>query len=252
MKKWLLFLLFLAVSAFSQQQENINPQDKSKKGISGEYKKVSLGMVREDVLQVLQNDPDLEMDMDSDFGDFDEEQKYILKAKRIPFINYIYYQFTKGIPGETNNQGNNQNPSPDSNDNSGQSDNQEVKDKQWILYAIIIKFNPKYNNFVTLYDKILSKYGEADERTAKYAVWSPSDRELFKTTSGRDIKVRLILNAPSTIKIIDDTIYQVKDVNKQRSPDEAVKKYQRELNDRLLEDFLPSSSSEEQKDDGTP
>lgn len=236
MKKWLWLLIFLTIPGFSQEDTN-NPQaDKSKKGISGEYKKVALGMQREEVLKTLQNDPDLEIDMDSDFGDFDEEQKYIVKAKRVPFINYIYYQFTKDISGANG---------------VGQNADKDAP-KEWILYAIIIKFNPKYNNYVTLYDKILSKYGEADERTAKYAVWSPSDRELFKAKDGREIKVRLILNHPSTIKIIDDTVYQAKDVNRQRSPDEAVKNYQRQLNDRLLEDFLPQSNEEKQDDSNNP
>ncbi len=226
----LAFTLLVFVPGYSQKPD-VDDKKPEKLGISGQYKKVKLGMNRGEVLKILQGDVDLELDVETDYGDFDKEQKYVVKAKRHPFIDYIYYQFIS------------------KNDLKDKTEtHKEVRidadtgksDEDWILYAIIIKFNVKYNNYVSLYNKILSKYGEADERTSKYAIWKPEGRKAPKG-SDNNIKVKLILNHPSTIKIIDDVKYQIKHVKDKKTPQEEVKNYQRELNEKLLKDFEPDT-----------
>ncbi len=224
----LAFILLFLVPGYSQIPDFEGGKKPEKLGIAGQYKNVKLGMNRGEVLKILQGDVDLELDVETDYGDFDKEQKYVVKAKRHPFIDYIYYQFI--------------------NKNDLKETHKEVRidpdvgksDEDWILYAIIIKFNVKYNNYVSLYNKILSKYGEADERTSKYAIWKPEGRKASKG-SDKNIKVKLILNHPSTIKIIDDVKYQIKHVKDKKTPQEEVKNYQKELNEKLLKDFEPDT-----------
>ncbi|MDH4128142.1 MAG: hypothetical protein OEV44_05275 [Spirochaetota bacterium] len=217
----ILILLGFTISGFTQNKaksKDVRPY------ISGKYKTVMIGMTREEVLDNLKKDVDLEVDVETDYGDFDEEQRYLVKAKRLPFIEKIYYQFTK-MKVKT---------IKDDHD----------KNEKWILYAIIIHFNPKYNNFNSLYERILSKYGEPDARTSIYALWKPSNRQLYPTKDGREIQIKLILNHPGTIKIIDETTYQRKYGEKKEVFEEAVKTYQREVNERLIEDFIPSETDE--------
>ncbi len=212
----------------SAETSSVTDEEKREKiGIEGKYRKVVLGMSREEVINVLKKDSYLEIDETTDYGDFDEEQKYLVKAKRKPFIDHIYYQFIKKSTAPPT---------------EGEAATANEK-QQWVLYAIIIKFNTKYNNYVSLYEKILSKYGEADVRTAKYALWKSAGRELSVTANGKK-PVKLILNSPSTIKIIDALTYQQKFVEEKQTSEEAVKDYQRKLNEELLSDFVPSEKDD--------
>ncbi|MDH5680023.1 MAG: hypothetical protein OEZ36_00430 [Spirochaetota bacterium] len=211
----IVFITILSLSAYSQPKPPVNKNDKLKLSIAGKYKSITLGMTREEVLDSLKKDVDLEMDVRTDYGEFDEEQKYIVKARRLPFIRQIFYQFYEEKPAKTNGGNNNK--------------------STWKLYAIIIHFNLKHNSYNTLYNRILSKYGEADIRTARFSVWSPKGREKYQG----GMPVRLILNKPATIKIIDDKIFRQKQLERYRLSNKSVTSYQRELNDRLLSDFAP-------------
>ena len=80
--------------------------------LSSGYRGVMLGMDLSKAREVLKKDRLLEIDVRSDFGDLDEEPYHVLKARNVPYIKSIYYQF-----GTT----------------------RSVKRK---LFAIIIHFNP--------------------------------------------------------------------------------------------------------------
>jgi hypothetical protein len=202
---------------FSESNKKLN--EEKKVAIEGKYRKVTLGMTRKEVLDILRSDSYLEIDESTDYGDFDEEQNYLLKVKRPPFIEHIYYQFTQADIGLHDRA----KPGIKKND-------------LWILYAIIIKFSLKHNSYYSLYNKILSKYGEADLRTSKFSVWNTKGRSLFKAKSG-EIPVRLILNYPTTIKIIDEKTYLRIFIGRKKNSQDGIRSYQQELNDKLLDDF---------------
>ncbi len=241
--KWIsiIILFLISITAFGQDKPEVNKKDQPKIGIEGQYRKIKLGMNRKQVQEVLSSDPDLEVDVETDYGDFDKQQKFLLKAKRKPFIHHIYYQFYHDEKQDTKKS--------DKSENKTDTKKKDSDDKSWKLYAIIIQFNNKYNDYPTLYERILSKYGEADIRTSRYAMWKASGRSTYKTSDGRNIGVLLILNHPSTIKIIDYSKYQAMVDKQRKSPQEAVKNYQREVNERLLEDFTPQSPKGDKKTD---
>jgi len=92
------------------------------------YRGVSLGMNIDQVREVIKKDRLLEIDIRTDFDDLDEEPYHVLRARNIPYIDSVYYQF-----GTT----------------------ESVKRK---LFAIIIHFNKNYNDFMKLYFKMKNRY----------------------------------------------------------------------------------------------
>ncbi len=193
--------------------------EEKKIAIEGKYRNVILGMNRKEVLDIIKSDSHIEVDDYTDYGEFDEEQNYLIKAKRPPFIEHIYYQFTKKKL------------------TLHDKAKPNIKD-DWVLYAIIIKFSLRYNSYFSLYNRILSKYGEADIRTSKFSIWNTKNRELFKAKKEIGMPVRLILNNPTTIKIIDEKTYLEKTMGRKRDKQD-LRSYQQELNDKLLDDFSP-------------
>lgn len=131
----------------SNQQQGTNssttttPNGNTQNRLSTGYRGVLLGMSLKKVREILKKDRLLEIDIRTDFGDLDEEPYHVLRARNVPYIKSVYYQF-----GTT----------------------QSVKRK---LFAIIIHFNKRYNSFHMLYNKMKKKYGEAKLLTPRMAIW---------------------------------------------------------------------------------
>ncbi len=188
-KKIYLFITLLVSFTFTFAANNQNPrtgnntgagngnanratanQNKPKKQETGPklsrgYRGVTLAMKINKVREILKKDRLLEIDIKTDFGDLDEEPYHILKARNVPYIKSVYYQFgtTKSIKQQ--------------------------------LFAIIIHFNDKYNDFYSLFKKMRKKYGEPSLFNPNMATWQN------KTT-------KIILNSPATIKYIDINLYR--------------------------------------------
>ncbi len=146
----------------------------SKQNILDEYLGIKLGETRDVVLEKVEKHLILNIDKKTYFGDFDAEQKYIIKARKVPVLHSVYLQF---IP-------------------SADYLSKEIEDdKNWKLYMIIIDFNTKYNDFNKICSMLTYKYGEPDLRNPDKAIWKPR---------GNDTK--LVLNKPCKLKI-----YNVKD-----------------------------------------
>jgi hypothetical protein len=172
-----LILLMFATRTLGQQNAggrtnpNVRPSANaagspaSARRLSDGYRGVILGMDLSKAREILKKDRLLEIDVRSDFGDLDEEPYHVLKARNVPYIKSIYYQF-----GTT----------------------ASVKRK---LFAIIIHFNHRYNDFYRLLNKMKKKYGEPDLHTPTSASWYNS-------------KIKIILNSPSTVKYIEIELYR--------------------------------------------
>jgi hypothetical protein len=126
------------------QRENAGEQM-----IARGYRGVELGMHIDKVREVLKKDRLLEIDIRTDFGDMDEEPYHMIRARNVPYINSIYYQF-----GTT----------------------ESVK-KQ--LFAIIIHFNKEYNDFHYLMNKMKKKYGEPSLLTPTTANWENNKTKII-------------------------------------------------------------------------
>ena len=185
------------------------------KKISGRYKTVELGMRRSEVMEALREDMDLEVDTETDYGYFDEEQKYVIKAKRPPLIDSIFYQFSK------------------------------VKGNGWELYAIIIRFNEQHNSYISVYRELWSRYGEADERTSQYAIWSGAKRGLSKGYGGKELEVDLILNRDAMVKVMDGKRYRELAELRSLRKEYSLREYYEGLNRRLFEGFGVEGSGDE-------
>ena len=206
-------------------KEELVKEEEVKK-ISGRYKTVELGMRRNEVMKALKEDLDLEVDAETDYGYFDEEQKYVIKAKRPPLIDSIFYQFSK-VKGT------------------------EEGVEWWELYAIIIRFNEKHNSYISIYRELRSRYGEADERTSKYAIWRGKDRGLWKGYGGKELEVDLILNGDGVVKVMDGRKYreltEFRGIRKKYS----LREYYEGLNKRLFEGFdFEEEGNEEENEEG--
>jgi hypothetical protein len=176
-----ILLLFFITANFDQifakdNVENVkkNVSTANKLSISDEYLGIKLGTERNKVLALVDKHPLLDKDEETYYGDFDAEQKYIIKVKKPPIIDNIYLQF---IPK----------------DGVNYTDFSKLeKDENWVLYMIIIHFNPKYNSYNNLCEKITFKYGTPNKRTPYKATWKQ-----------RENNVKLVIENPSTIKIIN-------------------------------------------------
>ncbi len=131
-------------NAGNQNAQN-NKQNTAKKqqgpALTRGYRGIKLGMKLDNVRKILKKDRLLEIDIRTDFGDLDEEPYHILKARNVPYITSVYYQFgtTKSIKQQ--------------------------------LFAIIIHFNKEYNDFFRLFEKMKKKYGKPNMFTPNMATW---------------------------------------------------------------------------------
>lgn len=146
--------------------QNANAATQNNRVLARGYRGVELSMQMDKVSEILRRDRLLEVDIRTDFGDLDEEPYHVIKARNVPYITSVYYQF-----GTT----------------------QSVK-KQ--LFAIVIHFNSRYNDFHSILNKMKKKYRDPELLTPNTAVWS-------------DGKTKIIVNAPSTVKYIDINLYRI-------------------------------------------
>ena len=231
----LLSALSLTLTAYTQLSSK-----KALKPLIG-YKKVTLGMPREQVQKILQQDLDLEIDTETDYGYFDEEQKYLLKAKRPPILDSVFYQFynaRKGNPTQTQTQTQTQGKEKGTQKKSTIGNNPPPQQNKnvWILYAILLNFNQKYNNYQSLHQRFLTKYGKAKQRTPQQTTWV---WENALNHQKKNLQVALILTLDARVKIVDQThIEQKKALKKAFSGEKtSLQRYYEQLNDRLFEGF---------------
>lgn len=149
---------------------------------------ISLGMDRQEVLENM--DAFFEVDYSSSFGDLDRHNKHVLKARSVPEIPHIYYQFYNTALNETN---------------YFSQDPQLYQNQNYILYEILVNFDPEYLNFHRVYYSLVQKYGPADIMRPLYAEWEPVEEQ----------NVRIILlqeseetNAYVTVKYIHEQLFQ--------------------------------------------
>ena len=173
----------LTSSSSSLTSVEAKPNDNnlnSSREISEQYMEIKIGILRNEVLNIIGKHPLLEKDEETYYGDFDAEQKYIIRAKKSPIIDHLYLQF---LPKDNINYLNTQ---------------EMLKDDNWKLYMIIIHFNPKYNNFNSLCEKLTFKYGKPDLRTSYKATWN----------AGKN-KIQIVIDYPSTIKIYNTDDFEL-------------------------------------------
>lgn len=199
------------------------------------YKTVQLRMTREEVSQKITQDPHLELDSQSTFGLLDQEQPYILKAQRLPWIRKIYYQFLrKGeIKEETTEE-----TLDETETNPTKETNQP--EETWVLYEILVHFDPKQFNYFSLYQSLSSRYGEATRRTPIYSTWQGESEQ------GISVEIRLL--SPSSIQILDTELYGLRKRNLKQTQNQQLKKplkdYEQQIKEILLGDFSPVSDNE--------
>ncbi len=198
--KIILLTLLLTLVAYQLSFGQPTPTNtNTTKTITGEFRKVSLGMNREEVLDALLKDGLLEIDEYSEFGDFDEENKFVLKAKSLPQIDNIYYQFYK-------------------------------ENDTFILYTITIHFNPKYFSYFELYKSLYEKYGKADKKIPNKSQWGLEDVEKFKMIL---VRTGLYPNYNLSLKFIDKEGLQKAIKNKPRIETQNMKTKKELLLDSL-------------------
>lgn len=127
----LALLAFLPLKNFSQEgaSQTTPPSERT-------FRTVSLLEPYAGVMEKLKADTLILVDPDSDFGDFDEENPELIKAK-IPFyLNHLYYQFFEGK-----------------------------------LFVIALFFNPQKFSYLEVYRDMKAKYGKPRLYDAENAVW---------------------------------------------------------------------------------
>lgn len=124
-----------------------------------------LGISQEQAIQLISVNSNLRIDESRFFGKINEATPFIIKAVYFPYINNIYIQFY---------------------DNKA--------------YGITIQFNPAYFDFLTLTEKLETKYGSPVSKTSRLVQWNT----LTNSQPRSDIKLRL--EHPSTVKVFDKVL----------------------------------------------
>lgn len=127
MKKiFFVFFLILSVCIIYGQQNTL-PRN---------YRGVELLESYETVMSKLKSDTLLLVDPDSDFGDMDEENPELIKAKIPPYIRHAYYQFYENK-----------------------------------LFVISLFFDKKYFSYTSMYQNLKQKYGKPIYYDSKNTIW---------------------------------------------------------------------------------
>jgi len=133
------------------------------------YFGLKLGISMDETISIIESNNLLKIDESRFFGKINEPVPFIVKATYQPFIPQIYVQFYSNIS-----------------------------------YGITIHFNPAYFDYFTLCKTIEEKYGKADRRTSKFALWSGLSN--YKNILGVESKVILKVEFPSTVKVYDEIV----------------------------------------------
>jgi len=88
----------------------------------------------------------LEFDQTTYFGDMDYPKNHYLKAKKMPFLPIIYFQFKSG-------------------------DVKKISDDDKKLMEVIIQFNKQYFTFENLYKLLVDAYGDSEDYKPRLATW---------------------------------------------------------------------------------
>lgn len=239
---YIILCFFLSVIVFSLEKDSISNKDKEKFSFPG-YRKVRLKMNWEKVLEILKKDNLLKIDLNSQYGELDEFFP-VIKVKAKPFIRLIYYQFTN-----LNNPMN--------------ILNIQVQDlKKWLLYAITIHFDTRYEDYISLYRLMYEKYGQAEIHQRNYIKWvfdmkndklkepdiksninkdnKEKENVSNKSNEGKEEnkKFSIVLTRPAIVQIIDDNVLNVKRNENQIRRFNILKTYENKIYKNLLKDFL--------------
>lgn len=123
-----IIISFILTTAFAQ-----NP---AASRLARSFRKIVLLEHFDSVMQKLKKDPLIMVDPSSDFGEFDEEDRNLIKAKLPPYLPNIYYQFY-----------------------------------QKKLYVLSLFWNPKKISYLQLYRKLKKKYKKPIVFNSKQIIW---------------------------------------------------------------------------------
>ena len=134
----LILIIFILIngSIFSQKSDSANFQSKESQTMKREFRNVALLENYENVINKLKSDNVILVDPDSDFGDFDEENPTLIKAKIPQYVDHIYYQFFKNK-----------------------------------LFAISLFWNKERYDYLNIYKKLKLKYGKPKVFNSVNSIW---------------------------------------------------------------------------------
>ncbi len=163
------------------------------------YLGISLGMGRSEILTNGHFIPQWanNLELISSEGQADQS---IIKAKAVPFINRIYFQFVKKaeILVETTTEEEEETTTDDEEDTTDDDDDDEASTDEYKLYEISIQFNEDYIGFYELLDLLsdglhlpkfsikLDGYGTPDIVEAEKVVWTTEE-----DSNGNQVKIIL-------------------------------------------------------------
>lgn len=130
---------------------------------------LKLGLSQEETISLLKENTLFKIDEARFFGKINEPVPFIVKASYEPYIPNLYVQFYSNI-----------------------------------AYGITIQFNQAYFDFFTLSETLEDKYGLADVKTSKVVEWYKLSN--WQNLLGKESKIILRLEYPSTVKVYDETI----------------------------------------------
>ncbi len=141
------FLLFIPSTVFSQEivfLTNYNPYTNDVYRITNfSYRGISIGMTRDYVESLIENDPFLEVDDTSYLGLFDKEKPFVLKVRSLPYLQSAYFVFNGGV-----------------------------------LIDMIIRLNPEVYSYSELIFEAKKKYGPPTDERPHMAIWQALPYEL--------------------------------------------------------------------------
>lgn len=135
MKNLLFLLFFILVSSWAFSAETTTSAR-----LKRSFYSVHLLDNYQATLKKLKDNTLVFVDPNSDFGDFDEENPELIKAKVIPYLPHIYFQFHSGK-----------------------------------LFAISLFWDKKRMSYLELYEQLKKRYGKPQSFTASNARWEDAD-----------------------------------------------------------------------------
>lgn len=139
MKKLLITFFIICTAVFVNGQNSPKVPQLQRK-----FRDVTLLEDFDVVMQKLKQDPLIMVSRDSDFGDFDEEEKNLIKGKIPPYLRHIYYQFFRKK-----------------------------------LFVISLFWSPKHFSHLELYRKLQKKYGKPLVFTSHTIVWEDENTKII-------------------------------------------------------------------------